>query len=94
MAGAADNYFHEYVYTTETWRGFYKVRTRLWQVQPESMEAKRAWARKHYATKVKAKRSTPEAKAKLARQRRERYARSKAAVAKVVSEVPDILGSV
>ena len=75
--GQALRHLHE-LWATPEWRRFHTERTRRWHSTPESMEKRRAYAKVHYETVAKERRSTPEARAKLAAQRRARYAAKKA----------------
>jgi hypothetical protein len=65
----------ESMYVEMGYRNFDKVRARFRQTSKEAMKAKRKYAKGYYETTAKALRSTPEAKAKLAAQRKEQRRR-------------------
>lgn len=77
QAGQANRHLAE-LWATPEWIAFHREKTRRWHTSPAGLEKRRVYAKEHYEKVAKERRSTPEAKAKLAAQRRARYAASKA----------------
>lgn len=80
LAGAAVRHFGEVIFTDPRWKHFKALRTLAWHRRPEVKEVRRKYDRDRYEKSLKARRSTPEARARLNEQRRARYARKVAEV--------------